>query len=397
MGPGARCRSFPLADVSRPAGLSTRAVHAGNPESVPGEAVVTPVYQTSTFFSEPEGAGEVRYTRYGNNPNHAALERKLAALEGAEECLVLGSGMAAVSCALLAVAAAGEHIVAARALYGGTRTLLDRELKRLGLETTYADLTNPGWTDALRPNTRVVLAETPTNPLLRILDIGRIAEGAQAHGALLFVDATFATPVNLRPLEHGADLVIHSMTKYLGGHSDVTGGAVAGRRELVQGVRACAQSLGAALDPHAAWLVERGVKTLAVRMERHNRNGQLVAEWCEQQPGFQRVHYPGLPSHPDHKLAASLLDGFGGMLGLELRGGAEAADRFVAGLRFASVAPSLGGVETLVSEPRHTSHSALSRGEREALGIQDGFVRFSLGIEDAADLIADIESALREL
>ena len=397
MGRSARCHSSRSADVSRLAGLSTRAVHAGSPESVPGEAVVTPIYQTSTFFSEPEGAGEVRYTRYGNNPNHSALERKLAALEGAENAVVLGSGMAAISCALLASAAAGDHIVAARTLYGGTRTLLDRELKRLGVETTYADLTDAGWADALQPNTRVVLGETPTNPLLRILDIRRIAEAAHAHGALLLVDATFATPVNLRPLEHGADLVIHSMTKYLGGHSDVTGGAVAGQHDLTRRVRACAQSFGAALDPHAAWLVERGVKTLAIRMDRHNRNGQTVAEWCEQQPGFRRVHYPGLRSHPDHELAARVLDGFGGMLGVELRGGAAAADRFVAALRLAGVAPSLGGVETLVSEPRHTSHAALSHEQRQALSIRDGFVRFSLGIEDAADLIADIECALRGL
>ncbi|CAN5122413.1 PLP-dependent aspartate aminotransferase family protein [soil metagenome] len=386
-----------MAELRPHAGLSTRAVHAGDASPVAGGPVATPIFQTSTFFSEPEGRGEVRYTRYGNNPNHSALERKLASLEGAEECAVSASGMAALSCAVLACAAACDHVVAARALYGGTRTLLDRELKRLGIETSYVELSLPGWQQALRPNTRVVLAETPTNPLLRVLDLRTIGEAAHVHGAALLVDATLATPVNLRPLEHGADLVIHSLTKYLGGHSDVTGGAVAGRLELVQEVRRRAQIFGAVLDPHAAWLVERGVKTLSVRMERHNRNGQVVAEWCEQQPGFARVHYPGLESHPDHRLAARLLDGFGGMMSVELRGGGAAADRFVAGLRLAKVAPSLGGVETLVSEPRHTSHAGLPQEEREAIGIHDGLVRFSLGIEDAEDLIADIEGALREL
>lgn len=383
--------------MSRKAGLSTRAVHAGDAGADAGGPVTTPIYQTSTFFSEPEGRGEVRYTRYGNNPNHVALESKLGSLEGAEECVVLGSGMAAMSCAVLACAAAGDHIVAARALYGGTRTLLDRELKRLGIEATYVDLAQPGWEEALRPNTRVVLAETPTNPLLRILNLRPIADAAHIHGAALLVDSTLATPANLRPVEHGADLVIHSMTKYLGGHSDVTGGAVAGQGALVRETRKRARTFGAVLDPHAAWLVERGVKTLTVRMERHNRNGQVVADWCERQPAFARVHYPGLPSHPDHALATRLLDGFGGMMSVDLRGGGKAADRFVAGLRLAKVAPSLGGVETLVSEPRHTSHAGLSREEREAMGIRDGLVRFSLGIEDAEDLIADIEGALREL
>ena len=379
------------------AGLSTRAVHAGEAGAERGAPVTTPIYQTSTFFSEPEGQGEVRYTRYGNNPNHAALEHKLAALEGAEECAVLGSGMAAMSCALLACVAAGDHVVAARALYGGTRTLLDRELARLGIATTYVELADPAWQEALRPNTRVVLAETPTNPLLRILDLRSIADAAHLRGPVLLVDATLATPVNLRPVEHGADLVIHSMTKYLGGHSDVTGGAVLGQRSLVQEARRRAQVFGGVLDPHAAWLVERGVKTLTVRMERHNQNGQAVAQWCERQEAFARVYYPGLESHPDHALASCLLDGFGGMPSVQLRGGGKAADRLVAGLRLAKVAPSLGGVETLVSEPRHTSHAGMSPEEREAIGIHDGLVRFSLGIEDADDLIADIEGALQGL
>lgn len=379
----------------RPYGFSTRAVHAGDPRHSPGEAVTNAVYQTSTFFSDPDGAGEVFYTRYGNNPNQRALQERIAALEGAEQCLVCGSGMAAMAAALLACLQAGDHLVAARALYGGTRTLLDRELAGLGIRTTYVDFHEPQWADALSAQTRAVLVETPTNPLLRIVDLRPIAAECTRRGAPLLVDATFATPANFRPLEHGADLVVHSATKYLGGHSDVTAGAVAGRADLMAGVLQRARILGATLDPHAAWLVERGIKTLDVRMERHNRNGLAVAAWCEQQPEFARTHYPGLPSHPDHALATRLFDGFGGMLGLELAGGGEAAMRFVRALRLAKLAPSLGGVETLVSEPRHTSHAALSPAEREAIGIADGFVRFSLGIEDADDLIADMEQALR--
>lgn len=378
-------------------GPSTQAVHEGDPPRPIGGPVTNPIYQTTTFFSDPGGEGEVLYTRYGNNPSQVALERRIAALEGAEACAVVGSGMAGITCGLLACVQAGDHILAAPALYGGTRILLDRELPRLGITTSYVDFRQPGWQEALRPQTRVLLAEVPTNPLLRLFELHPLAELARRRGIRLVVDATFATPINLRPLEHGADLSVHSATKYLGGHSDVTGGAVSGAAELVSEVRARAQIFGPVLDPHAAWLIERGIKTLAVRMERHNRNGMRVAEWCEAQPQIAHVHYPGLASHPDQALAAQLLDGFGGMLGIELRGGEEAATRFLRGLRLAKLAPSLGGVDTLVSEPRYTSHAGVSVAEREELGIPQGFVRFSLGIEDAEDIIADIERALREV
>ncbi|MDQ3555700.1 MAG: PLP-dependent aspartate aminotransferase family protein [Gemmatimonadota bacterium] len=375
-------------------GFSTRAVHAGEPAPTRGGPVTNPVVHSSTFFSDPEGEGEVRYARYGNGPNTVALERRIAALEGTDDCVATGSGMAALACALLACVRAGDHVVAAAALYGGTRTLLDRELSRLGVRTTYVDLQDPSWTGALCPETRVVLAEIPSNPLLRIPDLPAIAGATAAHGTRLLVDATFATPVNLRPCEHGADLVIHSATKYLGGHSDVTAGAVAGGEELVGEVRARSQVWGPMLDAHAAWLVERGIKTLALRMERHNRNSLELARWLEEQPAVARVHHPGLASHPDHGVAGRLLDGFGGMLSVEVRGGGAAATRFVRALRLAKLAPSLGGVETLVSEPRHTSHAAMSPEERTVAGMPDGLVRFSIGIEDAADLRADIRQAL---
>ncbi|HLM67224.1 MAG TPA: aminotransferase class I/II-fold pyridoxal phosphate-dependent enzyme, partial [Longimicrobium sp.] len=288
----------------------------------------------------------------------------------------------------------GDHVVATHAIYGGTRVLLERELSRLGIATTFVDLTQTGWERAFRPETRVVLGESPSNPLLRVLDLRAISDAAHERDAVVIVDATFASPINLRPLEHGVDLVMHSATKYLGGHSDVTAGALVGSDARIAAVRERARVWGPLLDPHACWLLERGIKTLSVRMERHNRNGLEVARWCEARPEIGRVVYPGLPSHPDHETAARVLDGFGGMMGIELAGGGAAASRFVPALRLARVAPSLGGVETLVSEPRYSSHAAMTDEERAAVGIGDGFVRFSLGIEDAADIIADIEQAL---
>jgi cystathionine beta-lyase/cystathionine gamma-synthase len=298
-----------------------------------------------------------------------------------------------MACALLSLLKAGDHVVATDAIYGGTRALLTDELSRLGIATTFVDFFSPDWQRALRPETRVVLGEFPSNPLLRVAELRPIADAAHAHGAALVVDATFASPINFRPLEHGADLVMHSGTKYLGGHSDVTAGVIAGSRERIEEVRARSKVWGPLLDAHAAWLLERGVKTLALRMERHNANGMAVARWAEGREGIARVHYPGLESHPDHETARRALDGFGGMIGIELPDG-EAATRFVRALRMVKLAPSLGGVETLVSEPRFTSHAAMTPEERAANGIRDGFLRVSLGIEDASDIIADLEQAL---
>jgi cystathionine beta-lyase/cystathionine gamma-synthase len=375
-------------------GPSTRAVHAGEPPAEVGTPVVNPIVPSTTFYGDPSGEGEVLYTRYLNGPNHLSLAKRLAALEGAEDALPLASGMAAMACALLSCLRAGDHVVATNAIYGGTRILLDSELSRLGISTTYADLTTAGWESAFQPNTRVVLGETPSNPLLRVLDLRAISDAAHARGAVVIVDATFASPINLRPLEHGVDVVMHSGTKYLGGHSDVTAGVLAGSAARIAAVRERARVWGPVLDPHACWLLERGIKTLALRMERHNANGMAVARWAEAEPGIARVHYPGLASHPDHEIARRSLDGFGGMIGIEVEGGGEAATRFVGALQLAKLAPSLGGVETLVTEPRHTSHYAMTPEERAANGIRDGFIRISLGIEDADDLIADFAQAL---
>ncbi|HYW07676.1 MAG TPA: PLP-dependent aspartate aminotransferase family protein [Longimicrobium sp.] len=375
-------------------GRSTLAIHSGDLAHGAGAPVVNPLVMSTTFLSDAAGEDEVLYGRYGNGPNSLAVAERLAALDGGDDALPLGSGMAAMVCALLSGVAAGDHIVATDAIYGGTRTLLDVELSRLGIETTYADMTSDGWEAAFRPNTRVVIGETPSNPLLRILDLRRISDAAHERGAMVVVDATFASPINLRPLEHGVDLVMHSATKYLGGHSDVTAGVLVGSTERIEAARARSRVWGPMLDPHAAWLLERGIKTLALRMERHNSNGLAVSRWAEAQPGVSRVHYPGLASHPDHERAARMLDGFGGMMSVEVAGGGDAATRFVGALRMAKLAPSLGGVETLVSEPRHTSHARMTPEERIANGLPDGFIRISLGIEDPADIIADLEQAL---
>jgi cystathionine beta-lyase/cystathionine gamma-synthase len=385
-----------VTDPNEPAsqGFSTLAVHAGDGDRPIGAPVSAAIFQSTSFVSDSLGEAEVVYTRFGNNPNHRRLEEKLARLEGAEACLAVGSGMAATGAALLGVLQAGDHVVAADALYGGTRAFLERELDRLGIDTTYVDFTRGGWEDAIRPATRVLLAEFPTNPLLRVIDPAPLAAAAERASAVLIVDATIATPFNCRLLEKGAHLVVHSGTKYLGGHSDVTAGAVCGPRELVDRARERAKLFGTALDPHAAWLLERGIKTLALRMERHNLNGLTIAQWLEEQPEVRRVHYPGLPSHPDRAIAARLLGGFGGMVGVLLDGGGDTVSRFIQSLRLCTLAPSFGGVETLVSEPRFTSHVRVTPDERAALGFPDGFLRFSLGIEDADDLIADIRQAL---
>jgi cystathionine beta-lyase/cystathionine gamma-synthase len=378
-------------------GISTRAVHGTPQTTSPRNPVSSPIVQSSTFTNPVGSADEVLYTRYGNNPNQVSLARRLAALEGAEAAIFLGSGMAATALAHLAILAPGDHLVSSDWIYGGTRRLFEGQFGRLGIEVSFVDPANPrGWKRHVRSNTRAVFVETPTNPLMRVIDLEPLASLCHTEGIALIVDSTFASPVNLRPIEFGADVVIHSATKYLNGHSDVIAGAVAGTEEVVEEVRQLMHVWGPALDPHAAWLVERGLKTLDVRMARHNANGLAFAEWAGGVSAFSHVHYPGLPAHPDHATAALQLDGFGGMASVELAGGAPAAERMLRRLRIAQHAPSLGGVETLVSEPRLTSHAALTPAQRAAQGIADGLVRVSLGIEDVEDVIADFTRALRQ-
>lgn len=382
---------------SRPPGPSTVGIHGGESPRSPGQPVVPPIVQSATFLWGSPADGELLYSRYGNNPNQELLGRKIAALEGMPAGAALASGMGATAMTLLALTQAGDHVVASSYLYGATYALLKHELPRRGVETTFVDPEEGGWEAALRPETRVVMLETPTNPTLRIVDPRPIAALARPRGIRVVMDATFGSPVNFRPGAAGVDVVIHSATKYLGGHSDLIAGAVTGPEDVITEVVRMARLYGPALDAHAAWLLDRGLRTLDVRVKRHNENALALARWFESRPQVDRVLYPGLGSHPDHALAKELLGGFGGMLSIVLKGGGDAADRFTRALRLALVAPSLGGVETLVSQPRYTSHASLTDAERVAQGIPDGFVRISVGIEDVEDLMADFGTALGAL
>lgn len=374
---------------------ATHAVHASQPVLRPGDPVVPSVARSSTFQWSGPADGDLLYSRYGNNPNQLSAAGKIAALEGTEAALVLASGMAATAMTFLALTEADNHVVASRYLYGATHTLLARELRRRRITTTFVDPSESGaWHAALTPRTRVVFLELPANPTLRLFEIGPAREAARSAGAALAADTTFATPINLRPAKHGVDVVIHSATKYLGGHSDLIAGAIAGPRRIVDRAAEMMKLYGPSIDPQAAWLLERGIRTLPARMERHNRTAHAVAEWFSGLDAVARVIYPGLPSHPDHDLATRLLDGFGGIVSIVLDGGGAAADAFCSALTLAIPAPSLGGVETLVSQPRYTSHADLSPDDRRALGIPDGFVRISVGLEAPSDLIADFSAGV---
>jgi cystathionine beta-lyase/cystathionine gamma-synthase len=376
-------------------GLSTRAIHGSLVRRLSQSPINTPVYQSATFVNQVGSSDEVLYTRYGNNPNQTAIAKRLAALEGADAAIFLASGMGATALAHLAVLQPGDHLLATDWVYGGTRVLFTRELSRLGIDVTFVDPSSAReWRNRMTKRTRAIFVETPTNPLARVLDLEPLAKLCQVEGMVLIVDSTFATPMNFRPIEHGADIIIHSATKYLNGHSDVIAGAVVSNNDVIAVVRGLLKAWGQSIDPHAAWLVDRGMKTLAIRMAEHNRNGLAFARWAAEHPRISAVHYPGLEQHPDHELARKMLDGFGGIVGLQLDGGPAVSERVLRRLRLASHAPSLGGVETLVSEPRVTSHAASTAKERKAQGFPDGFIRVSVGIEDVADLIADFKRAL---
>jgi len=378
----------------------TLAIHAGDMEPrTEGAPVVPAVVQSATYHGGgPSDTGPVQYARYGTNPNQLRVGRKVAALEGAEDGLALASGMAAISLSLLALTRNGDHLVSSAHLYGATRTFMEQELARRGVEVTFVDPDHPReWRKALRPTTRGLYMELPTNPTLRLFDLRPVGLLARERGIPLVVDATFGTPVNFQPLRFGADVVIHSATKYLGGHSDLIGGVVCGPEALVAEVRGLLHLYGPSLDPHAAWLLDRGIRTLAVRMARHNENATALAEWFGSREEVEQVIHPSRADHPDHALAKELLKGPGGMLGVILKGGAAAADGFVQALRVAALAPSLGGVETLVSLPRLTSHRSMTLAQREAMGVPDGFVRISVGIEGLEDLREDFSQALRSI
>lgn len=381
---------------SKPSSLATLLVHGGRDAALPDEAVASPLYQ-SVNFHHPVGTAEgMRYPRYGNNPNAELVQRRLALLEGAEAGLVLASGQGATACALLALLRAGDHLLASSWLYGGTHQLIAKELPTMGIATTLVDpMETRAWRKRLRKTTRAIFVETPVNPTGRVLDLAPITALAKELGLALVVDSTFATPVAFRPLEHGADVVIHSATKFLNGHHDVVAGAVLGSAPYIEEVRQKMIVWGQAPDPFACWLLERGLKTLDVRIKRATENAMRLALWCATRPELSAVLYPGLPDHPDHEIALATLDGMGAMMAIVHRDGGDAMTRVIRRLAIITHAPSLGGVDTLVSEPRFSSHAHLSASERAALGIPDGFLRISVGIEDPDDLIADLDQALR--
>ncbi len=375
--------------------LATQVLHAGDGAHAAGDPVVSPLVQSVNYVQEP-GSDDLMYTRYGNTPNASRIQRRLAALEGAEDALVLASGMGATACGLLALLRPGDHLLASQYIYGGTHRLLTEEFRQMGIDVTLVEPFEPrAWRRRLRKETRAIFIESPVNPTCRVLDMRGVSLLTKELGLALVVDSTFASPVNFRPLEQGADVVIHSATKYLNGHHDVLGGVVCGTAPYIEEVRQKEIVWGQTPDPFACWLLERGLKTLDVRVQRQNASAQQIAEWLERRKEVRRCHYPGLASHPDHAIAVDQLDGFGGMLAFELSGGARAADRFAKRLKLARYAASLGGVDTLVSEPRFSSHARLSADERAQLGIPDGFIRLSVGLEHVDDIIADIEQALR--
>ncbi|OGO05878.1 MAG: cystathionine gamma-synthase [Chloroflexi bacterium RBG_13_56_8] len=388
--------------------FSTQSVHAGEIKHKPWGPVTMPIVQTSTYQFEntaaliehmerkERGLPPVRgeYGRYGN-PTQEVVENKLAILEGGESALVLSSGMAALTCTMLTLLSTGDHFILTEDCYRKTRQFSLEVMGRMGIECTLVPLNDyEALEAAITPHTRLLIAESPTNPYLRVGDLPRIVEIARRHNITTLIDPTFGTPYNIRPLEYGVDLVMHSLTKYLGGHNDLLAGVVIGKAEQIHAIRELNNMLGAVAEPQTMYLALRGLKTLALRMQRHNENGQRVAEFLEEHPAVRRVWYPGLPSHPDHEIAKRLMRGFGGVVSFEVKSDLEGTARFIDALEIPYMGPSLGGVESLVEQPALMSHFTLDEAEREALGIRGELVRYALGVEDAEDLIADLAQAL---
>jgi len=379
--------------------METLVVHGGERRPAPEGSVVFPIYQGTVYSVEPgTGYHDIPYIRLSSTPSQRYLHDKLAALEGAEAAVATASGMAAVTTTLLSILRAGDHLLAGDCLYGGTHDFLTHHAAGLGWRHSFVDLHRPEtWAAARTPQTRVFLVETITNPLMRVGLLREIADFGRREGILTVIDNTFASPVNFRPLAAGFDLCFHSATKYLGGHSDLVGGCVMGRAELVDRVRMTLNHYGGSLDPHAGFLLARGIKTLALRIQAHNENAMALAGFLAGHPGVAAVNYAGLAFHPDHAHAAELLSGFGGMLSLRLRGGEAAAEALIDAVRLPFPAPSLGGVETLITRPATTSHAGMRAGDRERIGITDDLIRVSCGIEGTQDLIDDFDQALAKV
>jgi cystathionine gamma-synthase len=388
---------------------STQAVHSGEDRQKPFGAVTTPIVQTSTYafsdtseildFMRRKEAGETgireEYGRYGN-PTQRSAERKVAALEGGEQGLLFSSGMAAITTTLAALLSAGDHLVMGRECYHRSREFAESFLKRWGIETTFVDgVEAAAFGSAIRASTRFVFIETPTNPYLRVCELAAIVEACRGRDIITMVDSTFATPINLRPLEHGIDLVVHSASKYLGGHNDLLAGVVVGGRENVSRIEEARGVMGGMGSPVDSYLLLRGMKTLDLRVRRHNANGLRVARFLENHPAIRRVHYPGLGSHPDHRAASQQMSGFGGVVSFQIDGDMTKTGRFIDRLRLPYIGPTLGGVESIVVQP--SALFSLDPEERRAAGLEDNLVRYALGVEDAEDIVADLEQALAQI
>lgn len=381
----------------------TTAVHGGEKRPRPGNALTTPIFQTATYVFRDTAelvdymSGNTEreeYGRYGN-PTQRIAEEKCAALEGAEAGLAFASGMAAITTTLFAVLSQGQHVIMTDDCYRRTRQFCRGMLAKFGVEVTIVPTGDyEALEAAVTPRTRVLISESPTNPYMKVVDLDRIADVARRHRLLTIIDSTFATPINQQPIAHGIDLVLHSATKYLSGHNDVLGGMILGRHETIAAIRECQGVLGGILDPHAAYLLIRGMKTLPLRVEHQNRSAQRIAEMLERHPRVERVHYCGLASHPGHEIARRQMKGFGGVVSFEIKGDLDATSRVVDAVRIPQIAPSLGGVETLIEQPSLMSFFELTTEERLAVGIKDNLIRLSVGLEDPDDLIADLEQAL---
>jgi cystathionine gamma-synthase len=389
--------------------FSTQAVHAGEDRRKPYGALTTPIVRTSTYtfedtdeilaFMYQKATGDPpereEYGRYGN-PTQTVAESKVAALEGGERALLFASGMSAITTVMLTLLSSGDHVVLVGDCYHRTREFAGSFLGRWGIETTLVQAGDPSsLLEAIGPGTRLVFAETPTNPYLRVLDLAQTVEAAREHDAAVVLDCTFATPINLRPLQFGVDLVIHSATKYLGGHNDMLAGVVVGSGQRLAPLEHARGVMGGVSSPSDAYLLIRGLKTLELRVRRQNDNGQRVAQFLDKHPAVRRVYYPGLASHPDHELARRQMAGFGGVVSFELEGDFETTARFIDRVRLPYIGPTLGGVESIIMQP--AALFSLDPGERRAAGLEDTLVRYALGIEDADDLIADLDQALARL
>ena len=379
--------------------FETKLIHAGEPKPRIDGAINVPIFQSSTYEYAGEGSyHDVRYLRLSNTPNHLALHKKLAALEGAEAALVTSSGMSAIATTLLTFLKAGDHLLAHNTLYGGTADFVNNELPEYGIERDLIDASNPSeWDSKLKPNTKVIYIETITNPLMDVPELGKIVEFAKSHALISMIDNTFASPLLYCPVVRGFDLSLHSCTKYINGHSDIVAGAVIGSANYVDQVTKKLNHLGGSLDTNACFLLHRGIKTLALRMNKQCENALLIAHFLENHPQVKKVNFPGLESSSSFERAQEFLCGFGAMLSFEIDGGVDQADQFINHLQYAISAPSLGGVETLVTRPVTTSHALMNQAERKVAGISDSLIRYSVGIEAADDLIADLQQALEHI